>query len=113
MSVDASWAGVAVSDDGGTIYGASDGAGIYKSLAAPSNFDVPTYLPTFAPSSIISPTIQPTDASSSNTWVGPQLGTSGIGWLCITSDAIGVNLAAGSTAGTAIIFVNMYFILIF
>ncbi len=78
-----------ISDDGGTMYGASfdNGRGIYKSLAA-------TYPPTISPS--ISPTVQPTDVSTSNTWVGPQSGTSGIGWLPITSDASGVNLVAGS-----------------
>ncbi len=36
------------------------------------------------------------DLPTNSTWVGPQSGTSGIGWLCITSDSSGVNLAAGS-----------------
>ena len=36
------------------------------------------------------------DATTSNTWVGPQSGTSGINWLSITSDSKGMNLAAGT-----------------
>ena len=36
------------------------------------------------------------DAATSNTWVGPQSGTSGKNWYSITSDSYGNNLAAGS-----------------
>ncbi len=36
------------------------------------------------------------DAATSNSWSGPQTGTSGKNWECITSDALGVNLAAGT-----------------
>jgi hypothetical protein len=36
------------------------------------------------------------DVPTSNSWVGPLSGTSGINWKCITSDANVLNLVAGS-----------------
>ncbi len=64
---------MAISDDGDTIFGASasNGPGIYKSSPL-------------------------RDVLTSNTWVGPQSGTSDKGWVSIASDAIGMNLVAGS-----------------
>ena len=67
------WYGVAISDDGGTIYGASTSIspGIYKSSRLQ-------------------------DVLTSDTWAGPQSGTSGITWRSIASDSIGTNLVAGT-----------------
>ena len=72
-SISSSWFGVAVSDNGGTIFGAaySTSPGIYKSS-------------------------QLQDALTSNTWAGPQSGTSGKAWESIASDSIGMNLVAGT-----------------
>ncbi len=62
-----------MSDDGATIYGATlSGEGIYKSSSLQ-------------------------DVLTSNTWVGPQSGTGTIAWKSIASDAIGMNLVAGSS----------------
>ncbi len=77
-SILSSWYGVVISDDGATIYGASNatGPGIYKSS-------------------------QRQDVLTSNIWAGPQPGTNGIGWVSIASDSTGMNLVAGTSgAGT-------------
>ncbi len=53
------------------------------------------------------------DVPTSNIWVGPQSGTTGIKWACITSDASGLNLAAGSfSPGTLLCLVTILFFLV-
>jgi hypothetical protein len=72
-SISSNWWGVAISDDGATIFGASSSTspGIYKSS-------------------------QLQDVLTSNTWAGPQSGTGTIAWISMASDAIGMNLVAGT-----------------
>ncbi len=106
---------MAISDNGGVIYGADYGnsgasgvgAGIFKSVTAPTSQPSiqPSSQPSRQPSSqpSIQPTMQPSSSPSYYTvavsinieWTGPQSGTNSIGWLSITSDSQGINLAAG------------------